>query len=120
MSKVVDSLEPKAIVGSRAVYLNDKQVSIVKSTARAFGGAQYRHIKHDIPHHLQLRLRDTVKRLQLLNNRRSHEQRLWEFKCIFGIENIQCFMRDLLVDPKQCRIQRSVPSKLCSIGFGGD
>lgn len=54
MSKVVDSLEAKAIVGSRAVYLNDKQVFVVKSDIRAFGGAQYRHIEQDIPHHLQL------------------------------------------------------------------
>lgn len=104
MSKVVDSLEAKAIVGSRAVYLNDKQLSNVTSDFRAFGGAQYRHIEHDIPHHLQLRPRDTVKRLQLLKNRRSHEQGLWEPERIFGIENTRCFMRDLLVDPKQCRI----------------
>ena len=104
MSKVVDSLEAKAIVGIRAVYLDDKQLSIVKSDFRAFGGAQYRHIKHDIPHHFQLRPRDTVKRLQLLKNRRSHEQRLREPERIFGIENTRGFMRDLLVDPKQCRI----------------
>lgn len=120
MSEVINSLEAKPKVGFRTVYLNDEQMSTVKSILRAFRGVQYRYIEHEIPHHLQLRPRDMVQRLQLLEDRCSHKQRLWEPERIFGIEDTRCLMRDLLVDPKQGRIQRSTPLKLYSVGFGGD
>lgn len=100
MSKVVNSLEAKAKVRSRAVYLNNERFSTVEPILRSFGWEKYRYIEHNIPHHLQFRLRNMVQRLQLLKNWRSHEKRLWEPDSIFAIENTRCLMRDLLVDPK--------------------
>ena len=78
----------------------------------AFGGRTYRYFEHDAPHHFQLEPRNAVKRLQLLQDWRSHKQRLWESERILGIENSRRFIKDLLVDPKQRRIWRSVPLKL--------
>lgn len=67
-----------------------------------------------MPHHLQLRPRDTVERLQLRKNRRSHEQCFWESEYILSVENTRRLIKYLLIDPKQRRISRSIPLKLHS------
>ena len=69
----------------------------------------YWYIENNAPHHAQGRARDTVKRLQLLKNRRLHEQSLWKPKRVLGIENTRRFVKDLLVHPKQRRIPRPIP-----------
>ena len=53
MSKVVSSLDAKAMIVSRTVHLKDEQSSVIKSIFRAFVGVQYWYIEHNIPHHLQ-------------------------------------------------------------------
>ena len=74
----------------------------------------YRYIKNYAPHHLQLRPRDTIKRLQLLQHRRSHEQRLWKPKRILRIKNTGRLIKDLPIHPQQRCIQRPVPLQLHS------
>ena len=78
------------------------------------------HIKNNTPYHIQLRPRDTIKPLQLREDRRSHKQSLWKSKRILSVENTRRLIEDLLVDPKQRRIQRVVPLQLYSKGFGTD
>ena len=117
MSKVERGLEAKAKVGGHAVHLEDEQLPVVEPPSEA-SGATYRYIEHDISHHLQLRPRNTVERLQLLQNRRSHKQRLWEPERVLSIENTRRLIKDLLVGPKQRRISRSIPLKLHCEGSG--
>ena len=74
----------------------------------------YRYIENNTPHHAQRRARDTVKRLQLLENRCLHEQSLWKSKRILDVENTRRLLEDLLVHPKQRRIQRPSPLELYS------
>ena len=74
----------------------------------------YRYIENNTPHHAQRRARDTVKRLQLLKNWCLHEQSLWKSERIFGVENTRRLIEDLLVHPKQRRIQRPSPLELYS------
>ena len=74
----------------------------------------YWYIEDNTPHHAQRRARDMVKRLQLLKNRCLHEQSLWKSKRILGVENTRRLVEDLLVHPKQRRIQRPIPLELYS------
>lgn len=120
MPKVECSLKAKGEVGGGAVHLYDEQLPVIR---RSFGASEkrriitekaYRYIKNDAPHHLQLRPRDTIKRLQLLQNRRSHKQRLWEPKRILRIKNPSRLIKDLPINPQQRRIQRPVPLQLHS------
>ena len=61
-----------------------------------------------------------VKRLQLLKNRRLHEQSLWKSKRILGVENTRRLVEDLLIHPKQRRIQRPIPLESYSERSGSD
>lgn len=74
----------------------------------------YRYIENNTSHHAQQRARDAVKRPQLLQNRCFYEQSLWKSERIFSVENTRRLVEDLLVHPKQRRIQRPIPLELYS------
>lgn len=115
MSKVPQSLMAQAKIRGGAVHLYDEQLSVTKSCcSRLWGKETHRYIENNTPHHSQPRAWNTVKRLQLLKNRCSHKQGLRKSKSILSVENTRRLIEDLLVDPEQRCIPRSIPLKLHS------
>lgn len=90
----------------------------IESSFGPLGKRTYRYIEYDTPHHLQLRPRKTVKRLQLLENGRSHKQGLCESERVLVVEDTRRLLKDLLIGPKQRRASWIIPLKLHGKGPG--